>query len=411
MSQALRKLAGNLNRAKTVCLFTNQIREKIGVRFGCPETQPGGRALKFYSSQRLDLRRIETLKEGTEAVGNRVRVKVVKNKVAAPFRQAEFDVEYGVGISKRGLPARPRRSSTTWSRSRARSSPTARLRLGQGRNNAKQFLAENPELADEIEGKIFAALGIERGARRPPPGGRRASSRPRQAAGRARGGRPPSRSARPPEARARWRRGATGRSRERLRARRSGRSRRRERDAAELAEWLAARGFERERGRGGARPPDRGRRARRRALRPPLRRGQARAARLGPGADPRGAARPRDRAELSRRGAATADSTTSSSSAPRAARARRGRPAQRRRRAAAGARLPDPPRLRLRGRLRGGPRCERRGRVERGSRRTAGRLRSGARSSGRPKTHLSRPETKTSSVSDVSSERFAPRLR
>ena len=159
MSQALRKLAGSLNRTNTVCIFTNQIREKIGVQFGSPETQPGGRALKFYASQRLDIRRIETLKEGTEAVGNRVRVKVVKNKVAAPFRQAEFDIEYGVGISREGglidfgiEQDLVQKSGSFFS--------YGEVRLGQGRNNAKQFLNDNPELALEIETKVRTALGI-----------------------------------------------------------------------------------------------------------------------------------------------------------------------------------------------------------------------------------------------------------
>ena len=164
MSQALRKLAGNLNRAKTVCLFTNQIREKIGVSFGSPETQPGGRALKFYSSQRLDLRRIETLKEGTEAVGNRVKVKVVKNKVAAPFRLAEFDIEYGQGISTEGCLIDLGLENDIVQKSGSFFS-YGETRLGQGRNNSKQFLSENPEIASEIEGKIFAALGIERPGR------------------------------------------------------------------------------------------------------------------------------------------------------------------------------------------------------------------------------------------------------
>jgi recombination protein RecA len=161
MSQALRKLAGNLNRARTACLFTNQIREKIGVMFGSPETQPGGRALKFYSSQRLDIRRIETLKEGTEAVGNRVRVKVVKNKVAAPFRQAEFDIEYGTGISKQGCLIDLGIEHDLVQKSGSFFS-YGELRLGQGRNNAKQFLAENPQVAAEIEGKVLEALSIDR---------------------------------------------------------------------------------------------------------------------------------------------------------------------------------------------------------------------------------------------------------
>ena len=161
MSQALRKLTGNLNRAKTVCLFTNQIREKIGVTFGSPETQPGGRALKFYSSQRLDIRRIETLKEGTEAVGNRVRVKVAKNKVASPFKQAEFDIEYGVGISHEGCLLDLALEHELVTKSGSFFS-YGELRLGQGRNNTKQYLSENPELAHEIEGKIFSLLGVDR---------------------------------------------------------------------------------------------------------------------------------------------------------------------------------------------------------------------------------------------------------
>ncbi len=163
MSQALRKLAGNLSRAKTVCVFTNQIREKIGVQFGSPETQPGGRALKFYSSQRLDIRRIETLKEGTEAVGNRVRVKVVKNKVAAPFRLAEFDIEYGAGISKPGCLLDLALEHDLVQKSGSFFS-YGDLRLGQGRNNAKQFLSEHPETADEIEKLVFERIGIERPA-------------------------------------------------------------------------------------------------------------------------------------------------------------------------------------------------------------------------------------------------------
>ncbi|MGH2993654.1 MAG: recombinase RecA [Solirubrobacterales bacterium] len=161
MSQALRKLAGNLNRAKTVCIFTNQIREKIGVSFGSPETQPGGRALKFYSSQRLDIRRIETLKEGTEAVGNRCRVKVVKNKVAAPFRLAEFDIEYGAGVSKEGCLLDLALEHDIAQKSGSFFS-YGDLRLGQGRNNSKQYIAEHPELAAELERLIYERLGMER---------------------------------------------------------------------------------------------------------------------------------------------------------------------------------------------------------------------------------------------------------
>ncbi len=160
MSQAMRKLAGNLNRANTLCLFTNQIREKVGVMFGSPETQPGGRALKFYASQRLDIRRIETLKEGTEAIGNRVRVKVVKNKVAAPFRQAEFDIEYGIGISSEGCLLDLGLEHGIVGKSGSFFS-LGEERLGQGRNNAKAYLREHPDVAKAIEARIYEAAGVE----------------------------------------------------------------------------------------------------------------------------------------------------------------------------------------------------------------------------------------------------------
>ena len=159
MSQAMRKLAGNLNRTQTLCLFTNQIREKVGVMFGSPETQPGGRALKFYASQRLDIRRIETLKEGTEAVGNRVRVKVVKNKVAAPFRQAEFDIEFGKGISTSGCLLDLGVEHNVVTKSGSFFSYKGE-RLGQGRNNSKAFLDEHQEVAKAIESEVWQALGL-----------------------------------------------------------------------------------------------------------------------------------------------------------------------------------------------------------------------------------------------------------
>ncbi len=164
MSQALRKLAGTLNRTDTICLFTNQLREKIGVMFGNPETTPGGRALKFYASVRLDIRRIETLKDGTEAFGNRVRVKVVKNKVAPPFKQAEFDIIYGTGISWEGtvLDAGIERKVVTKSGSYFSFGDE---RLGQGRQNATAFLREHPDVMQQILQGIQAELGPDTSSR------------------------------------------------------------------------------------------------------------------------------------------------------------------------------------------------------------------------------------------------------
>jgi recombination protein RecA len=160
MSQALRKLTGNLARSRTIAIFINQLREKIGVMFGSPETTPGGRALKFYSSVRLDIRRIESIKDGTEAVGNRARVKVVKNKTAPPFRQAEFDIMYGKGISREGslldvgVELGIVKKSGAWFTYEGE-------QLGQGRENAKNFLSENLDLMVEISEKIRQAVGIK----------------------------------------------------------------------------------------------------------------------------------------------------------------------------------------------------------------------------------------------------------
>ena len=153
MSQALRKLAGVLNKSKTAIIFINQLREKVGVMFGNPETTPGGRALKFYASVRLDIRRIESIKQDGEVVGNRTRVKVVKNKVAPPFREAEFDIMYGEGISKEGSILDMAVKLDIIEKSGAWFSYN-NAKIGQGRENVKKYLRENPEIAEEIENKV-----------------------------------------------------------------------------------------------------------------------------------------------------------------------------------------------------------------------------------------------------------------
>jgi recombination protein RecA len=159
MSQAMRKLAGSLSRFDTTALFINQLREKIGVMFGNPETTPGGRALKFYSSVRLDVRKIDNLKDGTDVVGSRVRVKVVKNKLAPPFRLAEFDIVYGKGISKEGslldvgVATEIIKKSGAWFTYEGD-------QLGQGRENARQFLSEHLDVAEEIERRVREAVGL-----------------------------------------------------------------------------------------------------------------------------------------------------------------------------------------------------------------------------------------------------------
>lgn len=153
MSQALRKLSGAIAKSKAIAIFINQLREKVGVMFGSPETTPGGRALKFYSSVRLDVRRVETIKQGTDMVGNKTRIRVVKNKIAPPFKQAEVDIMYGEGISREGSLVDIGTEMDIVDKSGAWYSYD-KERLGQGRENAKQFLKDNPEVAAEIELKI-----------------------------------------------------------------------------------------------------------------------------------------------------------------------------------------------------------------------------------------------------------------
>jgi recombination protein RecA len=163
MSQALRKLTANLNKTNTICIFINQLREKIGVMFGSPETTPGGRALKFYSSVRIDIRRIETIKDGAEMTGSRTRTKIVKNKVSPPFKQAEFDIMYGKGISREGslldvgVELGLIKKSGAWFTYEGE-------QLGQGRENAKTFLTENPEILVEIDERIRSQVGVGRPA-------------------------------------------------------------------------------------------------------------------------------------------------------------------------------------------------------------------------------------------------------
>ena len=157
MSQALRKIGGSISKSNTAAVFINQIREKIGVMFGNPEVTPGGRALKFYASMRLDIRRIETIKSGTDSIGSRARVKVVKNKVAAPFRIAEFDVMYGEGISKEGGLLDVGVATDVVSKTGAWFN-YGETRLGQGREQTKEFLRANPDIAQQLETEIRAKV-------------------------------------------------------------------------------------------------------------------------------------------------------------------------------------------------------------------------------------------------------------